>query len=230
MKRALPNTLTLLNLMCGASAIAALFQNKPVVVLVLAAICLVLDVCDGLLARRLNVSSELGSQLDSLADGVSFGVLPACILFVMAQECTTAPLPSVTHYVTFLFAGAVALRLARFNLDLRPRVVFYGLPTPSAATFVFGMLLMETTGHTAWTSFCQPSVIYLVVLLLALLMLTNLRLWGLKAIGEPNGTWIFAGLVLSAALSILFAGAAGIVLAVAVYLLFGLVNVFIKLY
>jgi CDP-diacylglycerol--serine O-phosphatidyltransferase len=229
MLRALPNTLTLCNLFAGSCAIAALFEGKPMITLYLAAACLVLDVLDGLLARRLNVSGELGSQLDSLADLVSFGVLPSCILFELIRR-ETQPELEILPYVAFVFGAAVAVRLARFNLDKRNPNMFYGLPSPSAATVVFGLLLAYITDHDWWNIIGSDVVLYSLILLLPFLMLTNLQLWSLKGLGVRRGGWILTGLMVMALTLFIATGTAGLVLTVCGYILFGILNLFLKVY
>ncbi|HLF62553.1 MAG TPA: CDP-alcohol phosphatidyltransferase family protein [Saprospiraceae bacterium] len=231
MMRILPNALTLCNLIAGSCAIAALFEGMPRVTLVLAGLCLVLDLLDGFLARRLKVSSALGVQLDSLADLVSFGVLPGCIVFQFQSELCEGPLLiSWLPFTAFLIPAGVALRLARFNLDTRDRTVFYGLPTPSAATFLFGFLWMLVAEH-AWLKFiCLPVILYSLVLLLPLLMLSNIRLWSIKGLGHKHGKWILGGFLIAFILLLVFTGSAGVPLIVITYILFGIFNYFLKLY
>lgn len=230
MLRALPNFLTLLNLIAGSCAIAALFGGHPAVTLFLAALCLVFDVFDGLLARRLQVTSALGVQLDSLADLVSFGLLPACILFTFLNAGCSQLFQSVLPYGAFLVAGAAGLRLARFNVDTRTRETFYGLPSPSAAVSIFGLLLMQVTNHPWWDGMCHALPLYGLVLLLSLLMLSNLRLWSLKGMGDRRGRLIFGILAGLGIILLLLTGAAGFSLMVGIYVLFGIVNLFLNVY
>jgi CDP-diacylglycerol--serine O-phosphatidyltransferase len=176
----------------------------------------------------LNVTGELGGQLDSLADLVSFGVLPSCILFVLLDG---QPQPSsILPYCAFIFGAAVAFRLARFNLDTRKPNVFYGLPSPSAAMWIFGLLLMHTTAHRWWEVLGSNTVLYGLILLLPVLMLSNLRLWSLKGLGDRGGKWILGGLLVMSLTLFMTTGTAGLVLTVCGYLVFGILNVFIKAY
>lgn len=231
MIRSLPNALTLCNLFLGGCGIAALFKGFPHVTLILAVICLILDLLDGILARRLNVSSELGVQLDSLADLVSFGVLPGCISFlILSDVCRASVLPEWMAYLAFLIPAGVALRLAKFNIDTRERAVFYGLPTPSAATLLFGFLWMQMDGHAWWHFICHPMIQYAIVLLLPLLMLSNLRLWSIKGLKRKHGTLILGGFLVVFVLCLVFLGSASVSLIVILYILFGIVNYFIKFY
>lgn len=231
MIRTIPNALTLCNLFLGGCAIAALFGGMPKVTLILAVICLILDLLDGFLARRLNVSSALGVQLDSLADLVSFGVLPGCISFlILSDVCSASTLPEWVPYLAFLIPAGVALRLAKFNVDARDRAVFYGLPTPSAATLLFGFLWMQMDDHAWWQFICEPFFQYAIVLLLPLLMLSNLRLWSIKGLKHKYGSAILGGFLLVFVLCLVFIGSAAVSMIVILYILFGIVNYFIKLY
>lgn len=105
----------------------------------------VFDFFDGMSARLLHVSSEIGKELDSLADDVTFGVAPASIIFYELQvvdypgsiECLRPVLP----YVAYVVAAFSAIRLAKFNLDTRQTTSFIGLPTPANALF-WGSLIV----------------------------------------------------------------------------------------
>ncbi len=136
--KAIPNTLTLLNLVSGLAGI--LFWQHD---LLYAAMCvylaMVFDFFDGFSARLLGATSDIGKQLDSLADLVSFGVLPACILFgvlhpdFLWMTKTDVPVFSFLLIAVPLFS---ALRLARFNLDETQTYGFKGLPTPANAFWI----------------------------------------------------------------------------------------------
>ena len=227
----LPNILTLGNLVAGSCAIAALFTHHPVATLILAILCLFLDVLDGFLARRLKTTTELGLHLDSLADLVSFGVLPGCILYFLLQAvCPNAQLPSWLPYAAFLVTAGVALRLAHYNVDIRERTVFFGLPTPGAATLIFGFLWMYVDQHQWWSFVCSATFLFSLVIILPLLMLSNIRLWSLKGLPERNGKLILFALLSVFALLMLVIGSAGVSLMVVVYIVFGIINHYLKLY
>lgn len=231
MIRHLPNALTLLNLFCGTCAIALLVSGAYDYVLLLAIACIVLDVCDGLLARRLNLTSELGVQLDSLADLVSFGVLPGMILFVLISAASEVqPLPIWLPYVGCVFPAAVALRLARFNVDTRGRTVFYGLPTPSAAAVIFGLLWMSAKDHALYPVLGHWIVLCFLVIILAFHMQSDLQLWSLKGISQRNGKTILAAFLIVFGILLIWQGAASVTLMVFAYLLFGIINTWFKIY
>lgn len=230
MKRNLPNLITLANLFVGSSAIFLLFQGLILWVLICAAGCLLLDVLDGLVARRLNASSNLGGQLDSMADLVSFGVLPSCILAWLMLDCQD-DLPLWALLPAFLIAAGTALRLAKFNLDDRDNTFFYGLPSPSSGIAIFGLLMIVATDHK-WAAIygCNYVGFYWLVVLLPLLMLSNLRLWSFKGIGRPNGKIILGSLLGIFAVLIITTGAAAVFLMVFVYVIFGRINKLVKVY
>jgi CDP-diacylglycerol---serine O-phosphatidyltransferase len=229
-KQHIPNLFTLANLFIGNAAILLLFNGMTLWVLICAALCLIFDVLDGLTARNLNVSSKLGAQLDSLADMVSFGVLPACILAWLMMDCQDG-LPLWAILPTFLITVATALRLAKFNLDDRDRAFFYGLPSPSSAAAIFALLLIIATDHQ-WTEYlsCNNVVFFGLVVLLPLLMLSNLRLWSFKGFSRPYGKVIFGILLSIFALLVIMTGSAALFLMVFVYVVFGLINKLVKVY
>lgn len=139
--RHLPNTLTSLNLLSGCLGIVAVLQGPAhhAVWYVIAA-C-VFDFFDGFTARALNVSSPIGKELDSLADMVSFGVLPSLVMYRMIDTQSSSEwLP----YAAFSLAVFSALRLAKFNIDETQREHFVGLPTPANALFITSLVYLAT--------------------------------------------------------------------------------------
>ena len=127
----------------------------------------VFDFFDGMTARLLHVSSEIGKELDSLADVVTFGVSPASMVYTLLYdmhypaglECWRQWLP----YVAFLIAAFSALRLAKFNLDTRQTTSFIGLPTPANALF-WGSLIVGAEGKLSHLSWGLPLVLVLIAL------------------------------------------------------------------
>ena len=129
--RHIPNTLTCLNLFSGCIACVMAFEFKYEWALIFIIISAVFDFLDGMSARLLNAPSPIGKELDSLADDVSFGVVPSVIVFSLLRE-TTYPdwMSSFQEYVpyfAFLIAVFSALRLAKFNIDERQTSSFIGL-------------------------------------------------------------------------------------------------------
>lgn len=153
MKRHVPNALTCCNLLCGCvAALCALRGAFPAALLWMVGGA-VFDFFDGFAARLLGVSSPLGKELDSLADDVTFGFVPAAVLFAMLGQTELARLAPWAPYVAFLIAAFSALRLAKFNLDARQTLGFLGLPTPAHALFWASLAawLPQEAYAEAWT-------------------------------------------------------------------------------
>ena len=131
LRRHIPNAITLMNLLCGVLGVIAALEGRFDWAFYWMLAGAVFDFCDGLAARALGVASPVGKELDSLSDLVTFGVLPAVMLYEMMRICTFSG--SVWCYVPLLIAAASALRLAKFNLDERQHHSFLGLPTPACA-------------------------------------------------------------------------------------------------
>ncbi len=143
--------------MCGCLAIQQAFQGSLVNSAYLVGIAAIFDFFDGFAARALRVSSPIGKDLDSLADLVTFGVVPGIMLFQMIRVTSgtdlTTFLPSswtpegegvnLLPYVAFLIPIFSAIRLAKFNNDTRQSESFIGLPTPANAIFISSFPLMD---------------------------------------------------------------------------------------
>lgn len=140
MKRHIPNFITTLNLACGVISVTEVIHGNLEWAALFIFLAAVFDYLDGTAARILNARSEIGKQLDSLADVVSFGVAPGLIMFqlLMAHFDAGGNMPEKFHFIPYLallIPIGSALRLAKFNLDTRQEVNFIGLPTPGNALF-----------------------------------------------------------------------------------------------
>lgn len=129
-KKHIPNSITLMNLLCGILGIIATFNDKPQTAFMLMLCAAVFDFCDGLAARLFGAYSDTGKELDSLADLVSFGVLPSLMLYSLVEGIAWR---RWYVFVPLLLALFSALRLAVFNTDKRQENSFLGLPTPACA-------------------------------------------------------------------------------------------------
>ncbi len=229
MKRHLPNTLTLANLFCGCCAVVLWLDNRPVVASVFTAASFALDYADGLVARTLKVHSPLGKELDSLADVVSFGVVPGIAFYLMLAGvyCEGSAFlwcwPAAGAFVLTVFA---AYRLGRFNLDPASRAYFIGLSTPACTLFVIGLALAARRDDFGVGALLQQNswAIYLIVGLLSYAMVSNVPLHGLKLGSEgAAGRWrvgLFAAL---GALLIWGLGPLGLSAAVVLYVVYSLI-------
>ena len=227
----IPNAFTLINLLSGFAGIIFLFNEQSELVVVCCAIALLADMADGMLARMLNAASELGTQLDSFADLVSFGVLPGCTMVYLWHTACGNEINIPVIITASLIPLGTTIRLARFNLDTRDRTTFYGLPSPGSGLFVFGLLLVDVTGNPDLSSLlCAKWFHALVCIALPAAMLSNLRLWSLKGLSLRGGRVILASLLLLSVIFFIFFNSFAVVLTVLAYLLFGLLNLLLRLY
>jgi CDP-diacylglycerol---serine O-phosphatidyltransferase len=153
MKKHIPNTITAFNLLCGCIAIIAAFHNQLVWSALLIGAAAFFDFLDGLFARILKVHSEIGKQLDSLADMVSFGLLPGIIMFqLISASLLVIDVPLFSRDLKGIALPSIALilpvfsafRLAKFNIDTRQSDSFIGVPTPANAIFIGSLVLILT--------------------------------------------------------------------------------------
>jgi len=140
-KNSIPNLLTLSNMLAGILSIYIGMTGDLALAAYLIFIAAIFDFLDGFAARLLNASSELGAQLDSLSDVVSFGVAPGFILFKMISESHGLPgsgstLGTVLPFMGFMVPLFAALRLAKFNVDENQQTSFLGVPTPAVAILI----------------------------------------------------------------------------------------------
>ena len=183
----LPNLVTLLNLLAGCIAIVAVFRSNLVVSSVWMGIALVLDFLDGMLARSLNAKSAIGKQLDSLADIVSFGVLPGMIMYYMILNSIDPESSDITilrfaPYLGFIIPMFSALRLAKFNIDEGQDSVFKGIPTPAAAILVGSLPLILQYSELQWSATLLNNAWFLLILTLfiSILMVSDIPMMSLK--------------------------------------------------
>ena len=147
MKKEIPNLLTLANLLAGCLGIYFVMQGNLLWASYCIFISLLCDFLDGFLARLLHAYSELGKQLDSLADMVSFGVLPSFILFALVEQscgsqCSMGIFGFYKPFMVFALALMSAYRLAKFNIDTRQSDQFIGVPTPANGLLVASLPLI----------------------------------------------------------------------------------------
>jgi len=177
-KSQIPNTLTLLNLLFGVIGIIWVLDGQILTGAYFVLIAAGFDFLDGFVARLLKVQSDMGKELDSLADVVSFGVLPGLILFMMAKNAT--PSDSYLPYLTLIVPMLSAYRLAKFNLDTRQSDRFIGLNTPSNALFVSTLpyLGMQWPVIGEWLS--SPWTLIAIAWIFALLLISEIPMIALK--------------------------------------------------
>lgn len=173
----LPNLFTLLNLFCGSMAVVFILHYGNLQLafwfMILAA---VFDFFDGFIARLLKMSSEVGKQLDSLADMVSFGLVPALFLYSMYIGLGGLDWWAYGVYVVFVLAMFSALRLAKFNIDEEQREEFVGLNTPACAILVGSTAYLFESGVVSFA----PFWVLIATLVLSWLLISPIRMFSLK--------------------------------------------------
>lgn len=157
MKKHIPNLVTLLNLFCGSIAVLLAVTGNLIYAAFFVFLGIFFDFFDGLLARKLNVQSELGLQLDSLADVVTSGVVPGIVMYQLLNLSVhdgwqSNDLYEGFHFETFNYLPLIGLlvilasayRLAKFNISTNQSDSFVGLPTPANALLILSLpLIME---------------------------------------------------------------------------------------
>ena len=181
LSRHIPNAITSLNLLSGALGVIFALEGRPDTAFALMLAAAVFDFSDGLAARALGAYSDIGKELDSLADMVSFGLLPSLMLCkAMAGD---APLLSAgwPAFLPLVVAVMSALRLAKFNLDERQTLDFIGLPTPACA-MVCGSLALYVyrTPESMLASWVGSPYFVPAIAFLAILLVSEIPMFGMK--------------------------------------------------
>ena len=178
-KKQIPNLFTLGNLTCGVFAIllATKYQFENAAYLILFAA--ILDFFDGFLARLLKVSGEMGKQLDSLADCVTFGVAPSIMLLYFALG--NQILEASSYWAFILLAIFSAYRLAKFNIDTRQSESFIGVPTPITGIMVASWAFIQTSHSKIFDFVFSNPISYIIFcVIISLLLVSEIPLVSLK--------------------------------------------------
>lgn len=178
-KRHIPNILTLCNALCGCVGISLIAEGQLVIACFLVFVALFFDYFDGFVARMLHVKSEIGKQLDSLADAITFGVLPA---FIAQNLWLRNSKTDFFTYFPFLLALFSILRLAKFNIDPRQTNSFIGVPTPANAMLwaSFPLILQYQPSHFAEKILTNSHFLMPLIVLMSFLLVAELPLFALK--------------------------------------------------
>lgn len=224
MKKHIPNALTCCNLICGCLGIIFCLENRPVPVAYFVWAAGVFDFFDGFAARWLKVASPIGKELDSLADMVSFGVLPSLVMYKMiAGSSANIYLP----YAALLIAVCSALRLAIFNVDETQHDSFKGLNTPANTIFITALSFV--TG-AAGNFIQQGWVLVSITIIFSLLLVSriNILAFKFKDFSWANNKLRFTFLA-CAVLLLMLMGKPAIPLIILTYIGFSLVGSALKL-
>lgn len=199
MRKYIPNLFTSLNLCCGCIGAIAIVLGRPVEAAVFVLLGIFFDFFDGLLARALKVTSEVGVQLDSLADVITSGLVPSLImmhLFTQAAYNITISEyftllfyefpPDLDHkwlpLVSLLIVVGAAYRLAKFNVDPEQKEGFIGLPTPANAIFILSLGVIQQLNEPLWAVQLLDNVwvLLLITIISSLIMNARIHLFSLK--------------------------------------------------
>lgn len=254
-KKHIPNAITCCNLLCGCLAIVQSFEGNLVNAAYLVGLAAIFDFFDGFAARMLKVSSPIGKDLDSLADMVTFGVVPGVVMFQMLKEnihlyinnyfdknnlnervITIDTQPFYIKYlifVAFLITIFSAIRLAKFNNDTRQSDSFIGVPTPAVAIFICSLPLIYDSNAAFYffhPLFFNPFILTFISIVLSFLLVSELPLFALKfkhfKWKENEIRFVFLGLSLVMLITLQFVG---IPLIIIMYILLSVINnVFLK--
>ncbi len=241
-KKHIPNAITCCNLLCGCLAIVQAFEGNLVNAAYLVGLAAIFDFFDGFAARLLRVASPIGKDLDSLADMVTFGVVPGVVMFKLIEIsrlfniALDANIPDVSaiatgnsiyfpQYIAFLIPIFSAIRLAKFNNDTRQSDSFIGVPTPANAIFICSIPLISE--HNDISFILNTYVLIIVTIIFSLLLTSEIPLFALKF---RNFSWrgnriryTFLGLSLLLLITLQFVG---IPLVIILYILMSLVTNF----
>lgn len=178
-RKHIPNAITCLNLASGCAALVFSFKGSYDMVALFVALAAVFDFLDGFAARLLKAYSPMGKELDSLADMISFGLVPGAILFhFLDTQAFLNGTQSWWAWIAFTIPVFSALRLAKFNLDDRQTERFLGLATPANALF---WIFAVNSTFSFMQDFSMPLYITMANLVLTnWLMVSNLPMFSFK--------------------------------------------------
>ncbi len=218
----IPNLVTLLNLACGTVAIVLTLEGQWQWGVYLMMAAAVFDFLDGFAAKMLNARSKTGEQLDSLADMVSFGVLPAIFIYSIfkQQQAEWIMLISVV-----IVPALSAIRLARFNLQEEHGSFFSGLPTPAHALFWAGIFWQFMSDGTVFGTPLNLFFLWAIMLIMALHMIVPVPMYSLKFENfKIRGNLVRYLLILISVIILVLTGLPGLSLVVLIYILLSLMN------
>lgn len=186
-KKYIPDFITSLNLACGVVGVVFAFEGRVDISFLLMLAAAVFDFCDGLAARALDAYSDLGKELDSLSDLVSFGVLPSVMMYNTMVAFTWSR--DVWVFIPLLLAVFSGIRLAKFNVDERQHMSFIGLATPMSAMLCGSLCSFVACNPVSAISVFCAGKFFLPVLTVVLcyLMLCEIPMFSMKfSKGQPK--------------------------------------------
>ncbi len=225
MKKHIPNFITCLNLLSGCIASVYAFNGDLETAAYLVILSAFFDFLDGLFARMLNAYSEIGKQLDSLADMISFGFIPGLFIFKMlSSTLINNGLPEYLAYSGFIVTIFSALRLAKFNIDTRQTENFIGLATPANTLFFISLPFLHTQPIAFLEILTNPLVLVFLSIGMSYLLVSEVPLFSMKFKSMALGLNIhrYLLIILSLILIIFFKFAA-IPIIIVIYILLSII-------
>ena len=229
MKAFVPNFITLLNLLSGGIAVIFAVKGDLSTAALFVFFGIFFDFFDGFLARKLNVSSEMGLQLDSLADLVTSGLAPALVLvnLIELSILTSQDANCFLPYLGLLVLLCSAYRLAKFNISTEQSQFFIGLPTPANALLIMSLpLILDYQNSDSYNALIlNPFFLVVVTLLSSFLLNAPVKLIALKF-----KTWNFSEnaskyiLIIFSLVGLILFKFAGIPLIIIFYIMLSLIN------
>ena len=229
MKAFVPNFITLLNLLSGGIAVIFAVKGDLSTAALFVFFGIFFDFFDGFLARKLNVSSEMGLQLDSLADLVTSGLVPALVLvnLIELSILTSQDANCFLPYLGLLVLLCSAYRLAKFNISTEQSQFFIGLPTPANALLIMSLpLVLDYQNSDSYNALIlNPFFLVVVTLLSSFLLNAPVKLIALKF-----KTWNFSEnaskyiLIIFSLVALILFKFAGIPLIIIFYIMLSLIN------
>ena len=179
-RKNIPNALTCGNLLCGCIGIIEAFHSNLLLSCVLIGIALIFDFLDGFIARLLKVSSPIGRDLDSLADMVTFGVLPSVIVYQLLMQSIPDLYGIWKAYPALIIAIFSAIRLAKFNNDPRQSDSFIGVPTPANALLIASLPIIVFQDESWKPLIVNTNNLLILTAVMSYLLVAEIKLIALK--------------------------------------------------
>lgn len=218
-------------------ALVYVFKGEILLFAAFVTAALIFDFLDGFVARAFKAYSLMGKELDSLADMVTFGLVPGAIMYHLFINSVPLVLhmdsgwARIVAFFPFIITVFSALRLAKFNIDTRQTDSFLGMPTPAVTIFVVGMaLIIQYDRFNLTPSLLNSYVISGICMILCFLLVSEIPLFALKF---KNFSWAANKaqylLLAASVVAIVFLGFVALPLLILFYLILSIINNFFRL-
>jgi CDP-diacylglycerol--serine O-phosphatidyltransferase len=227
LKKHFPNAITCANLFSGCVGIVLAFKGELVAASYAIFLSAIFDFFDGLASRVLKSFSGIGKDLDSLADVVSFGVLPAVIMYqLFLQGHQIDNVSTYLNFIAFLIAVFSALRLAKFNTDTRQSENFIGLPTPANAILIASFPIIISHNNQYYTPYLvNPYILTGFTIVMCTLLVLEVPMMSLKFKNSDFNENIYRYLLLLiSAILILFFKFAAVPVVILIYIILSIIK------